>query len=328
MYYIDENKVNNNRSIEDFQEELHLLLEDSVRLRMIADVTVGIFLSGGIDSSLITAIAQSVSDNKVNTFSIGFEEKEYDESKFARGVAKHIGTNHDELIIGEKDIPEIVTKIPEVFGEPFADPSQFPTLLVSHFARRSVKVVMAGDGGDELFYGYQWYQRIPKSWKELQKLSPVLRNALGKALSLCPIAVYNMFDGVAGKHIKYDKRSDRIGGKIHKFSDMLRYSSSLSSYARAYNSYFASANDFLLQDCEDKFNSTDWNHHSFTNPADLLAYIDQKTYLPDRILCKTDRTTMSVALEARVPLLDHRIVEFAWRLPVQHKIQATDGANG
>lgn len=280
-------------------EELRALLRSSIRYRLISDVPLGAFLSGGIDSSLTVALMRQEASGAVKTFSIGFREKGYDESAFAREVARHLGTEHREKICTAEEALSLVRKIPDAYDEPFADSSAIPTMLVSEFTRRHVTVSLSGDGGDELFCGYPRYDWIRQGWT-VRGIPAFLRRPLCSLLARVPVhkvqraAESVLYDDPAQMYFHtvgiFERR--RIGEIVPAVSD----DSSLA--------YFTTFRDARWGSLEERAMAT-----------------DIRTYLPDDILHKVDRASMAYSLEARVPLLDHRIVEFAARLPLSLKVR-------
>ncbi len=283
-------------SYEEAKEELKDILRVAVKKRMIADVPLGTFLSGGYDSSLVTAIAQEASDEPVKTYSIGFNEEKYNEAKYAREVAKHLGTNHTETYIDEKTMFDLVESIPKYYDEPFADSSQIPTMLVSELASRDVTVVLSGDGGDEFFCGYNIYDSVAR----VQKLDGLGRLTFGvcnippfkqmKLMEKLPFAV----QVVAGNHDKQTKT--QIGG---------------SSYIRAIEKMLPESGVPFKYPIEDKFEEKNWQ--------ELRMLVDEETYLPGDILCKVDRASMKYSIESRCPILDVNVMEYSYRLPHSYK---------
>ena len=275
-------------------DQLETLLRDSVNLRMLADVPIGAFLSGGIDSSTTTALMQAQSNSPIKTFSIGFHEDFYDEAKYANKIAQHLGTDHTELYISSDQAIDVIPKLPSLYDEPFADPSQIPTYLVSELTRKHVTVSLSGDGGDELFYGYSRYLFAQRIWNKIRWLPTTLRLALGSMLSAPYLSKYT---------------------KIQLLSDVLSNKTQDDFYNRVVSAWkeptkiVIGANEPLTQLTGSQ---RDVQLNSFSQ---RMMFFDLISYLPDDILVKLDRASMGVSLEARVPLLDHRIVEFAWRLP-------------
>lgn len=298
-------------------DQLDALLADATHRRMVADVPLGAFLSGGVDSSVVVAQMQRASTIPVKTFSIGFEDPKYDESGYATEVAKHLGTDHTNLVISPSDALKIIPEIPTLFDEPFSDPSQIPTYLVSQLARQHVTVALSGDGGDELFAGYNRYSDTVKYSKFLSQPA-LLRNAEAKILDhVGKSQIRHYLPGKIKKHL--------AGSKTDRVKHSLRDGTIFSLYRRAL-SRIESPSEILLDCHEPEY--TKWEPaKDFITPDDRYAfmqYIDTVDYLPDDILTKVDRTSMAVSLEARVPILDHRVVEFSWSLPESMKVNNGD----
>lgn len=298
-------------------DALDELLSDAVKIRMAADVPLGAFLSGGYDSSTIVALMQSQSQRPVKTFSIGFSEAEYDEAHHAKRVAAHLGTDHTELYVTPQDALDQIPKLPHHWDEPFADSSQIPTLLVSQLARTEVTVSLSGDGGDELFCGYNRYAQGYDIWRRLGKLPRGMRKAAAGALRLTPGRAIDTIMKVAPENL----RKLAVGDRILKLADVLDvdqaddFYRSLISHSKHPERLVPGAREpeTLLTQAD-----PDWAGRDF---RDRMMYLDMRTYLPDDILVKVDRASMAVSLESRVPLLDHRVVEFALALPLEHKLR-------
>jgi asparagine synthase (glutamine-hydrolysing) len=295
--------------------ELESLVRDSVKLRMIADVPLGAFLSGGIDSSVVCAVMQAVASGPVKTFSIGFEETGFDEAPFASTIADHLGTSHTELYVTAKEAMDVIPNIPGLYDEPFADSSQIPTHLVSKLARREVTVSLSGDGGDELFAGYDRYRRVLSQWPRFSGVPRSLRSIAARASSLAT----NVERGSLAKDML--SRAPKVVQKRVGFGQYGRAIGMLGSMniAEFYRrSLSLTAAGFLGPRLDGVA-----TNGPVLNPAipaglgtlETMTYVDMRAYLPDDILVKVDRASMAVSLEARVPLLDHRIVEFSWRVP-------------
>jgi asparagine synthase (glutamine-hydrolysing) len=298
-------------------EELHELLKDAVGRRMIADVPYGAFLSGGIDSSLVVALMQAQSTKPVKTFTIGFTEHDFNEAPFAKAIAQHLGTEHTELYITPTEAQNVIPKLPSMYDEPFADVSQIPTFLVSQLARQHVTVALSGDGGDELFAGYNRYVLGEKLWKQCQRLPA--RNALGHVLSHVPHGVWKALEALLPKRYKNLRPADRVARLTH----MLKSKTPQELYS-CLISQWLDPNALLRADLEPEL--TSFQESMFLpNFVEKMQYIDAMTYLPDDILVKVDRASMAVSLEARVPLLDHRVVAWAWQQPITSKIQGHQG---
>ncbi len=279
--------------------ELEDLVRDAVRLRMIADVPLGAFLSGGIDSSLVVAMMQAQSPRPVRTFTIGFTEARFDEAPFARSVARHLGTDHTELLVTPADALAVIPRLPEMFDEPFADSTAIPTYLVSELARRHVTVSLSGDGGDELFGGYARYRRTERAWRAIGWMPPSARRVLARGLRA---------GGLAG--------GARLGRRLDKAADWLGAASPDAMYERL---VVTTSNVQALLPAAAVEAGAIRQLVARTGFLPLPArfmFADTRIYLPDDLLSKLDRASMAVSLEGRVPLLDHRVVEFAWRLPL------------
>lgn len=277
---------------EDAVEELKRLLESSVRHRMIADVPLGTFLSGGYDSSLVTGIAQSVSSEPVKTFCIGFDDPKYNEAGFAKAAAAYLGTEHTELYIGEDDMIELVESIPKYYDEPFADSSQIATMLVSQLARRKVTVALSGDGGDEFFCGYNIYKKVQQAQKlDLLGAAAHYAGQIGGLESRYPFRIR-----VIAQNRNKQAKTQFIAGNYAKAAQ------------RMVNAEDAKP---CYYDWEELYREPDWQERRML--------LDMDTYLPDDILCKVDRASMKYSLETRCPLLDTDVMEFAFSLPHEFK---------
>lgn len=312
--------------------QLDRTLAQAVQNQSSADVSIGAFLSGGVDSSTVVALMQEQARESgaapVQTFTIGFEESKYDESPYAQAVAHHLGTKHREMRVTAKMAQNVIPDLPRMYDEPFADSSQIPTYLVCKAAQQHVTVALSGDAGDELFGGYNRYFWGPRIWNRLGHLPPALRRTLGTGLQSVPVSFWNTLgspfmgnkDGVA-----------RLGDKVHKLADRLKLVNNLNDLYRSLVSEWSDPAGLVRNP----------NGGAILEPANLLddplpfygleqdplpmMYQDAMTYLPDDILCKVDRAAMACSLETRVPFLDHRVVELAWRLPLQMKVRGNTG---
>jgi asparagine synthase (glutamine-hydrolysing) len=307
--------------MEEETSRLEALLKDAVRSQMVADVPIGCFLSGGIDSSVVTALMQECAGRPVHTFSVGFREAEFDEAAHAREVARRIGTDHNEITLDAAAAREAIPHLCEWYDEPFADSSQIPTRLIAKFARESVKVALSGDGGDELFGGYNryfWSDTIQRALRALPH--PLRRTAAAMCRALpAPTAT------VAGALLPRSHRPARIGEKAHKLAEILELADADEVYRRLVSQWpdpHAAMGDAAIAPVWPGGRRLD---DTSADAIERMQALDAVTYLPDDILTKVDRATMSVGLEARVPLLDHRVVEFAFRLPPERKIQGKRG---
>ncbi|MEM1349097.1 MAG: asparagine synthase (glutamine-hydrolyzing), partial [Myxococcota bacterium] len=307
------------RTADVWLEHLEQVLRDAVSTRMVADVPLGAFLSGGVDSSAVVALMSELSTRRVQTFSIGFEDAAYDESSDARAVAEHLGTDHTELIATSRDMQEIIPSLARVYGEPFADSSQLPTLLVSRLARRSVKVALSGDGGDELFAGYNRHVLLPRLWERMEHLPQPVRAAIGRLLASIPSYTWDRLVEVGGPLLPEALRLRLPGDKIHKLARVLPARTPSEAY-------------ITLTSIWDDPHELVRGAHALPSPwqrgeswgRDRTAWValsDLMGYMTDDVLTKVDRASMAVSLEARVPLLDHRVVECALQMPTELKIR-------
>ena len=301
-------------------DQLDALLRDAVGKRMMADVPLGAFLSGGIDSSVVVALMQAQSSQKIKTFSIGFREDGYDEAEHARAVAKHLGTDHTELYVDPQHAIDVIPSLPSMYDEPFADSSQIPTYLVSELARRHVTVSLSGDGGDELFTGYSRYAFAAGVWGKISLLPKPLRKLAAKMIEgVSPSAWDSLFSLAPGKF-----RPARAGDKLHKLAGVLALPDGDSFY-RAIVSQIRDPETYAPGIAERRGLLWDpFVQKNFPNFLDRMQVLDALTYLPDDILTKVDRASMAVSLEARVPLLDHRVFAFAWSLPQHMKLRGSE----
>ena len=304
-------------------EALDALLRDAVKRRMVADVPLGAFLSGGIDSSSVVALMQAQSAQPVRTFTIGFDDAAYNEADDARRVAEHLGASHTEQILRPQDALDVVPTLPRLFDEPFADSSQVPMHLVSRLARQHVTVALSGDGGDELFGGYNRHTWAPQIWKRTKRVPQRARRWIGRALSAVPPWAY---DGgfEASQRLLPDRMRVRTpGDKMHKLASILGSASPQELY-RTLVSHWERPLDVVKVAREAPADNAR-GVPSGLSFAEQMMLLDLRTYLPDDILTKVDRASMAVGLEARVPLLDHRVVSFAWSLPLELKIRNGQG---
>lgn len=305
--------------------ELDRLLRDAVALRMEADVPLGAFLSGGVDSSLVVALMQAQSARRVQTFSIGFQKAEYDEAQYAGAVARHLGTDHHELYVTAQDALGVVPKLPAMFDEPFSDSSQIPTYLVSHMARQRVTVSLSGDGGDELFSGYKRYVLGLKLWGSIDRLPRSLRRGLVASLRAAP-GLWALLMRLCMPLLRASLRVKNPADKIDRLIALLCTPSSdaiytsLVSHRMQPNALVLGANGEPLTALTDSRRQA-----QLDDTVERMMFTDLVSYLPDDILTKVDRASMAVSLEARVPLLDHRVAELAWRIPMHQKVRNGQG---
>jgi asparagine synthase (glutamine-hydrolysing) len=301
--------------------ELDRLLRDAVRRQMMADVPLGAFLSGGVDSSAIVALMQAQSSRPVKTFSIGFEISGYDEAPEAKAVARHLGTDHAELYVTADAAMSVIPRLPEVYDEPFADSSQIPTMLVSNLARRHVTVSLSGDAGDELFCGYNRYSMTARHWSRISRTPLAVRRAAVGAITAVAPESWDRVAGAANWVLPAAARVDLLGDRLHKAAGVLASESTHAVY-RGLVSHWTNPASVVVGGIEPPTLLTGHAPDLDTlDPVQRMMALDLVTYLPDDILAKVDRASMSVSLESRVPFLDHRVVEFAWRLPQSMKLR-------
>lgn len=284
---------------EEAVDELERLLKASIQDQMMADVPVGAFLSAGIDSSTVVALMQSLHPDKVKTFTIGMEDEKYNEAVYAKEIAAYLGTEHTELYITEEDARSVIPKIPFIFGEPFADSSQIPTYLVSRMTREHVTVSLSGDGGDELFCGYNSYMSVDRLWNKIRQVPYGIRKLAGELVLHSPLA---------------NKETYRVKGTLlgaRGASDLYRLSMEREPIIRK----------IALFKKELPYKYTEYDPEFLRETNHNIMLMDMLMYHPDDILVKVDRTAMAVSLETRVPMLDKDVVEFAWTLPVEFERQ-------
>ena len=299
-------------------DELERLLREAIKLRMVADVPLGAFLSGGVDSSAVVALMQAQSTAPIKTFTIGFQEEDYNEAIHASAVAKHLGTEHTELYVTPAQAMAVIPRLPEMYDEPFADSSQIPTFLVSQLARKHVTVALSGDGGDELFAGYNRYFWGRQLWKQVSWLPQPVRRLMAKGIQSISPSTYDRFSKNLGR---LTETMPSLGDKLHKLSEILVMKDPGTMY-HGLVSIWKNAAHVVVGGREPLSTLTDRQQWARLTDFTLqMMALDLRTYLPDDILTKVDRASMAVSLEARVPLIDHRVVEFAWRLPLAIKIK-------
>ena len=311
-------------SDQDAVRELDRLLRQSVCERMIADVPLGAFLSGGIDSSAIVALMQAQSNRPIQTFTIGFHEAGYDEAKHAKEVARHLGTDHTELYVTPQEAQAVIPRLPTLFDEPFSDSSQIPTFLVSEMARQHVTVSLSGDGGDELFGGYNRYSWVPKIWRSTGWMPDASRHFVSAVLNQITPATWDNL--LSNRLIPAKWRISEPAEKMRKIADSLSVDSPQAIYLDI-ASHWKDPSAIVRGAVEPQTILT--RRDAWPQLQDTISwmmYMDLVTYLPDDILTKVDRASMGNSLESRVPYLDdHRVVEFAWRLPLRMKMRNGQG---
>jgi asparagine synthase (glutamine-hydrolysing) len=315
-------------------DALEQRLKDAVQLQSLADVPLGAFLSGGVDSSTIVALMQQQASQPVKTFTVGFEEAGFDESPHAHAVATHLGTDHTELFVSAAEAQAVIPQLSQMYDEPFADSSQIPSHLVCKAARQQVTVALSGDAGDELFGGYNRYFWGPRIWNRLAWLPYPARQALGAAIHALPMAGWDALSYPLNALLPGGKGIARAGDKAHKLAARLGGVRNLDDLYRSLVSEWQ--DPACVVKCASGF-----NNGVLLEPPSLLddplptkgveqsqlrmMYLDIITYLPDDILCKVDRAAMATSLETRVPFLDHRVAELAWQLPLNMKIRGNEG---
>lgn len=298
-------------------DELETLLKSAVAQQMVADVPLGAFLSGGVDSSAIVALMQTQSSRPVKTFTIGFHEAGYNEAEHAKAVAKHLGTEHTELYVTAEEAMAVIPQLPTLYDEPFADSSQIPTYLVSQLARRHVTVSLSGDAGDELFGGYSRYTATASLWRKLSQLPVPLRHAAARSItSISPDTWSRMAGWLPSARFQH-----RFGDRMHKGAGVLG-SRTIDDLYHGLVSHWGDPASVVIGGREPPTLLTGRRPDlAGLDPIERMMALDLVTYLPDDILAKVDRAAMAVSLESRVPMLDHRVVEFAWRLPMACKLR-------
>ena len=303
-------------------DELARLMGKAVAGQQVADVPLGALLSGGIDSSLVTALMQAQSTQPVRTFTIGFDEKAYDEATHARAVADHLGTEHTELRLSASDALGLIPQLPSIYDEPFADSSQLPTHLVMKLARQHVTVALSGDAGDEFFGGYNRYLLGPRAWRRIGWMPPLFRHALGAAMTALPAQAINAVAGPLATHFDIAQPGD----KAHKLGQRLRNVRDMDDLFVSLVKEWPDAEGMVVDGRMPPNlldNRSAWP--KLEDPVARMMALDGLTYLPDDILVKVDRASMAVSLETRAPFLDRDVMEFAWRLPMHMKLRDGKG---
>jgi len=300
------------------EEELSSIFKEAFSYRMVSDVPVGVFLSGGMDSSLVAAVLSAETGRKLRTFTVSFSEEDWDESGWAAAVARHLGTEHATLSCSPDEALEIVPRLPDIYDEPFGDNSGVPTYLLCRAVRKHVKVALSGDGGDEFFFGYTTYTKFQSVWNKIERLPMSVRPALTAFLQSVPeklleCAVAPVFR-VAFPHISADDLRD----KLRKSVELIRAADFLDAYGHAASPWSFDELRKLAPALSWKipFEGFSMNQHE---PATMMMLIDGKTFQPDGYLVKADRASMAAGLEVREPMLDHKLIEYACALPLQHK---------
>lgn len=301
-------------------DQLDHLLRQAIRQQMVADVPLGAFLSGGIDSSTVVALMQAQSTRPVKTFAIGFHEAEYNEAVYAQAVARHLGTEHTELYVTPVEAQRVICKLPALYDEPFGDSSQIPTYLVSQLARRNVTVSLSGDGGDELFAGYSRYTLISSIWKKINWMPYSLRHVTASVLGEISSPRWDRAFSALQTILPLNReRYYPFARKARTFADLV---ARVESPEGIYQSWLTKCHGSPVLGATPRGVLTNGKLKvNLANSMQRLMYFDMISYLPDDILVKVDRASMGVSLESRAPFLDHRVVEFAWRVPVSMKVR-------
>ena len=303
-------------------DELEVLLKDAVKQQMMADVPLGAFLSGGIDSSTIVALMQAQSSRPVKTFTIGFHEEGYNEAVHAKAVAKHLGTDHTELYVTPQEALDVIPKLPSLYCEPFSDSSQIPTHLVSMLARQHVTVSLSGDAGDELFCGYNRYTLAGNLWSKISRFPRPARKVAASLIKTLPISAWDKVLGAVKPLLPRRYRLAHPGDKLHKAAGVLGATQIDDLYLGLVSHWDPAELVLGATEPSTCLRGALLDLPGLT-PVQRMMVMDGITYLPDDILVKVDRAAMGVSLETRVPLLDHRVIEFAWQIP--HSLKLRDG---
>jgi len=304
---------------------LEARLKQSIGLQMIADVPLGAFLSGGVDSSTVVALMQAQSSRPVKTFTIGFEEEGYNEAVYARAVAKHLGTDHTELYVSSDETRAVIPRLPTLYDEPFSDSSQIPTFLVSKMARQHVTVALSGDGGDELFGGYNRYSLMSTIWRYVRRVPRGVRHAAVLAIQALPPETWNRVCDPLARMLPKHLRAVQLGDKVYKLAEILECADPEAIYYGLLSHWRQPANVVIGANEPDTVLTDPRASKGLPDIEQYMMYLDTVSYLPDDILVKMDRAAMGASLETRVPFLDHHVVEFAWRLPLSMKIRNGQG---
>lgn len=306
-------------------DQLNKILEEVVQEIMISDVPLGAFLSGGVDSSLVVAVMQKLSSQKVKTFSIGFTDQEYNEAPHAKAVAQHLGTEHTQLYVTPQEAWQVVPQLAQIYDEPFADSSQIPTYLVAQLARREVTVSLSGDGGDELFGGYNRYFMATRVWDKVGQQPRWMKTLGVKSIKALPPQQWDQLFSVVKGFMPQALQVKQLGDKLYKATHVLKASTEMEMYLGII-SHWQDINEVVPK------SQRSWSILNLLNDKiakldarEQMMYLDFCSYLTDDILAKVDRASMAHSLEARIPLLDRRVIEFAWSLPLELKIRNGQG---
>lgn len=305
----------------DLISELDELITESVRQRMESDVPLGVFLSSGVDSSTIASIMQSLANKPIQTFTIGFEDDMFDEAKSAKLISDHLKTIHNELYVAPEDLLDVISMLPVLYDEPFADASQIPTYLVSKMTREKVVVVLSGDGGDELFCGYNRHHFVARYWKRISRCPLYVRKLMSALLLLIPVNVWNKVGGFLASH----KGRGSFGLKVQKTAVAIRSNNIFELYSNLLSNWRNSDNLVLGVDRSGDQKFSNLEKVDGVSDVEQMMLWDMQSYLPDDILVKLDRASMGVSLEGRAPFLSKDLVDFACRLPIKYKYKNGKG---
>ena len=305
------------KSEDETLQELEEILQDSFALRMVSDVPVGVFLSGGVDSSLVAALLQKSSNKPLKTFTIGFEDKKYDESTFAKDIATHLGTDHTEYICTPKDMQDVIEELSFMYDEPFGDSSAIPTYLVSKVAKEKVKVALSGDGGDEAFVGYSKYFALEKI-SNMSAIKKTILKIVVNSLNERSVTFLN-------KQLPVSRRQRNIKDKFRKFKNAINSSDVYEMFINASSYVSDDLLSKILQNNTIEFKNTFFGENISSDILSQMQMLDYKTFMVDDVLTKVDRASMMTSLEAREPLLDHKIIEYAAKIPSALKYKNKDG---
>jgi len=304
---------------------LDKLLNDSVKQQMIADVPLGAFLSGGVDSSTIVAHMQNQSTRPVKTFTVGFREENYNEAVHAKTIAQHLRTDHTELYVSAEQAMEVIPRLPTIYDEPFSDSSQIPTFLISQLTRQKVTVSLSGDGGDELFGGYNRYLWGPSVWKKIEGFPPQPRKMLARIISSISPLTFDTMYKILGPVLPGQLQQPDFGNKLHKLAKILGSANAELMYLGLISTWETPSNLVKNTTRLKTILRHPYSCQDIKGFTQRMMFLDTMNYLPDDILVKVDRASMAVGLEARVPFLNHSLVEFAWRIPLSMKIRNGQG---
>jgi len=308
-------------SDEEAVDELDSLLRQSIGRQMIADVPLGAFLSGGIDSSTVVALMQAQSSRAVQTFSIGFAERDYDETRHARAVATHLGTAHTDIYVTSEDALAVISQLPQIYDEPFGDSSGVPSFLLAKLARQHVTVALSGDGGDELFGGYNRYSWGKSIWSWVGRVPISVRHMLSHGMTAVPPSGWDSLARLIRTLLPERLHSMAIGDKIHKLAAVIDIDSPQELYHRLISQHRESVEIVVGGTSTESWAEAESARLPKVDFVELMMFQDLVGYLTDDILVKLDRASMAASLETRIPLLDHSLVEFAWRLPLKMKLR-------